>query len=84
VHLVLNRAAAARRDIDALVDELLAAFEPLSLWCLPEDPRVTRSGWRGTLVGSGPFTRAVHDVACRVAGTHGPRSYDSDVERAAS
>lgn len=63
VHVVLNRSAVAARELDVLVDELLDAFEPVSLWCCPEDPRVRHAGWLGTVVADGPFVRAVQDLA---------------------
>jgi hypothetical protein len=66
LHVVLNRGGASRRELDTVVAELLDAFVPESLWCLPEDPRVPRAGWDGALVADGPFTRAVADVAARL------------------
>jgi MinD-like ATPase involved in chromosome partitioning or flagellar assembly len=62
-HLVVNRApdgAFARTEIAA---EITRTYLPSSLHFVPHDPRVEAAAWRGELVRSGPFTKAVGHVA---------------------
>lgn len=63
VHLVVNRAPTnsfVRSEVRA---EILRNFAPASLQFAPLDASVEKAGWRGELVPTGPFTRAVGDLA---------------------
>jgi hypothetical protein len=69
LHLAINRAprdAFRRAEIE---QEILRTFEPASLVFLPHDPRVEAAAWSGTLVGPGPYAKAVAELAARVART---------------
>ena len=66
VHLAINRAprdAFRRAEIER---EIRRTFEPESLLLVPHDPRVEAAAWSGTLVASGPYARAVTELAARV------------------
>ena len=67
VHLAINRAprdAFRRAEIEK---EILRTFEPASFVFVPHDPRVEAAAWSGTLVGSGPYAKAVGELAVKVA-----------------
>jgi MinD-like ATPase involved in chromosome partitioning or flagellar assembly len=69
VHLAINRVhrdAFRRAEIE---QEIRRTFEPESLVFLPHDPRVEAAAWSGTLVGSGPYLKAVAELTVRVAPT---------------
>lgn len=69
LHLAINRAprdAFRRAEIE---QEILRTFEPAGLVFLPHDPRVEAAAWSGTLVGPGPYAKAVADLAGTVAPT---------------
>src|SRR5262249_50422153 len=66
VHLAINRAprdAFRRAEIE---QEIRRTFEPESLLLVPHDPRVEAAAWSGTLVASGPYAKAVTELAARV------------------
>jgi MinD-like ATPase involved in chromosome partitioning or flagellar assembly len=67
VHLAINRAprdAFRRAEIE---HEIRRTFEPESLGFLPHDARVEAAAWSGTLVSSGPYAKAVAELAARLA-----------------
>jgi len=67
LHLVINRTprdAFRRAEIE---QEILRTFEPASLVFFPPDPHVEAAAWSGTLVASGPYAKAVGELAARVA-----------------
>ena len=65
VQVAFNRSRA--RELSEQVErETRRSFSPGGISHLPEDPRVGRARWAGELVRSGPFTRAVHELALRV------------------
>ena len=66
VHLAINRIphdAFRRAEIE---QEIRRTFEPESLAFLPHDPRVEAAAWSGALVASGPYAKAVAELAARV------------------
>ena len=66
VHLAINRVprdAFRRAEIE---QEIRRTFEPESLAFLPHDPRVEAAAWSGTLVTSGPYAKAVAELAARL------------------
>jgi MinD-like ATPase involved in chromosome partitioning or flagellar assembly len=67
VHLVVNRAPRDAFRKAELDEEIRRTFEPESLAFLPHDPRVEAAAWSGTLVPSGPYARAVLEVAATIA-----------------
>jgi MinD-like ATPase involved in chromosome partitioning or flagellar assembly len=70
VHLVVNgapRDAFRKAELD---EEIRRTFEPESLAFLPHDPRVEAAAWSGTLVPSGPYAKAVLEVAATIAPRH--------------
>ncbi len=72
VHVVLNRAprdAFRRRE---LVDELERCYRPASLTLLPDDPKVAKAAWSGTLVARGVFTRGIETLVGVVTHTPAP------------
>ena len=67
VHLAVNRSprdAFRRAEIE---QEIRRTFEPESLVFLPHDPRVETAAWSGTVVVSGPYAKAVAELAASVA-----------------
>lgn len=67
VHLAVNRSprdAFRRAEIE---QEIRRTFEPESLLFLPHDPRVEAAAWSGTVVASGPYAKAVAELAASVA-----------------
>ena len=67
VHLAINRSprdAFRRAEIE---HEIRRTFEPGSLAFLPHDTRVEAAAWSGTLVASGPYAKAVAEVAAKLA-----------------
>jgi MinD-like ATPase involved in chromosome partitioning or flagellar assembly len=63
VHLVVNKVPASRFVRGEVEAEILRNYAPASLHLLPLDPAVEKAAWRGELVGLGPFTRGVEDLA---------------------
>lgn len=64
VHVAFNRSRA--RELSEQVErETRRSFSPGGVSHLPEDPRVGRARWAAQLVRSGPFTKAVHELALR-------------------
>jgi MinD-like ATPase involved in chromosome partitioning or flagellar assembly len=62
VHVAFNRSGG--RDTQHQVEaETRRAFTPASVNHLPDDPKVGRARWASELVGPGPFSRAVRDLA---------------------
>lgn len=62
VHVAFNRSGG--RDMQHQVEaETRRAFSPASVSHLPDDPKVGRARWASELVGPGPFSRAVKDLA---------------------
>lgn len=61
-HVVVNRAPSDRFRVGEVRDEIARTFVPASLTVLPSDRRVAQAGWDGTVVGAGPFTKAVRDL----------------------
>jgi MinD-like ATPase involved in chromosome partitioning or flagellar assembly len=83
VHLAINRAprdAFRRAEIE---QEIRRTFEPESLLLVPHDPRVEAAAWSGTLVASGPFAKAVAELAARVVpiAPTGARTHRSTARR---
>jgi hypothetical protein len=77
VHVVLNRGTGGAGRRAELAGELLRSYTPSSLTHVPDDERVRAAGWDGTLVGRGPFTKAV-------AATAGYLAASTDATAAAS
>lgn len=63
VHLVVNRAPTSSFVRSEVRAEILRNFAPASLQFAPVDASVEKAAWRGELVPTGPFTRAVGDLA---------------------
>lgn len=63
LHLAVNRVPASRFVRGEVEEEILRNFSPASLHLLPFDPAVEKAAWRGELVPSGAFTRAVEGLA---------------------
>jgi MinD-like ATPase involved in chromosome partitioning or flagellar assembly len=63
VHLVVNKVPASRFVRGEVEAEILRNYAPASLHLLPLDAAVEKAAWRGELVGLGPFTRGVEDLA---------------------
>jgi MinD-like ATPase involved in chromosome partitioning or flagellar assembly len=67
VHLVVNRAPRDAFRKAELDQEIRRTFEPESLTFLPHDPRVEAAAWSGGLVANGPYSKAVAELAARIA-----------------
>lgn len=67
VYLVVNRAPRDAFRKAELEQEIRRTFEPERLSFLPHDPRVEAAAWSGDVVAQGPYTKAVSDVAVRIA-----------------
>jgi MinD-like ATPase involved in chromosome partitioning or flagellar assembly len=67
VHLVVNRAPRDAFRKAELDQEIRRTFEPESLTFLPHDPRVEAAAWSGGLVANGPYSKAVAELAGRIA-----------------
>jgi hypothetical protein len=67
VHLAVNRAPRDAFRKAELDQEIRRTFDPESLVFLPHDPRVEAAAWSGTLVGYGPYAKAVAELAVRIA-----------------
>jgi MinD-like ATPase involved in chromosome partitioning or flagellar assembly len=63
IHVVLNRAPGGAYRRSELAREVFRSFAPASLHVLPADRRVEEAAWNGRLVKSGPFARAVAELA---------------------
>jgi MinD-like ATPase involved in chromosome partitioning or flagellar assembly len=66
IHLAINRAPRDAFRKAELENEIRRTFEPASLVFLPHDPRVEAAAWSGTLVASGPYAKAVAELATKV------------------
>jgi MinD-like ATPase involved in chromosome partitioning or flagellar assembly len=66
IHLAINRAPRDAFRKAELEQEIRRTFEPASLVFLPHDPRVEAAAWSGTLVASGPYAKAVAELATKV------------------
>jgi MinD-like ATPase involved in chromosome partitioning or flagellar assembly len=75
VLVVVNRAPDGRFRRGELYEEITASLPLVDVAFVPTDRRVAEAAWNGTTVGRGGFTRAVADVAKRVAALP-PRSTD--------
>lgn len=67
LHLVVNRAPGGRFKRGELAEEVQRTVGVASLTLVPADRRVEQAAWDGTTVGSGPFLRAVADLAGELA-----------------
>jgi MinD-like ATPase involved in chromosome partitioning or flagellar assembly len=67
VYLVVNRAPRDAFRKAELEQEIRRTFEPEGLSFLPHDARVEAAAWSGDVVASGPYTKAVGDVAVTIA-----------------
>ena len=67
VHLAINRAPRDGFRRAEIEHEIRRTFEPESLVFLPHDARVEAAAWSGTLVASGPYAKAVAEVAAKLA-----------------
>lgn len=67
LHVAFNRAPAAAFQRGELAEELHRGLTPASLTFLPHDRRVEQAAWRGHLVDTGPFHRAVSGLARNLA-----------------
>ncbi len=67
IHIVLNRAPSDRFRRAELVDEVTRAFRGSSITIGPDDRRVNSAVWAGSCVRTGPFTRAIAQVADAIA-----------------
>jgi MinD-like ATPase involved in chromosome partitioning or flagellar assembly len=72
VHLAINRAPRDAFRKAELEQEIRRTFEPASLVFLPNDPRVEAAAWAGTVVASGPFAKAIADLAAKVSAPTAP------------
>jgi MinD-like ATPase involved in chromosome partitioning or flagellar assembly len=70
VHVVINRSPTDTYRRAEIAGEIRRTFPPATLSFVPHDERVDRAAWTGSLVGSGPFTRAVGNF---MAGVLPPR-----------
>ncbi len=61
-----NRAPDTRFRRGEIYEELTASLPLVDVTFVPTDRRVGDAAWNGTTVGSGPFTRAVAELARRV------------------
>mgnify|MGYP001947312541 CR=1 FL=1 len=66
LHVVVNRAPASPYRRAEVAGEIRRTFEPASLTFAPHDARVEAAAWAGELVGPGPFTRALAELADQV------------------
>jgi hypothetical protein len=66
IHLAINRAPRDAFRKAELEQEIRRTFEPASLVFLPHDLRVEAAAWSGTLVASGPYAKAVAELATKV------------------
>lgn len=67
IYCVFNRASGSSFQKREVLIELGRSFDPVGISFLPEDPRVAAAGWSGELVDTGPFRRAVAEVAKSLA-----------------
>lgn len=63
IHTVIDRAPTAGFRRGELAQELGRSFSPASLTFVPFDKRVVDAEWRGEVVRSGPFTKALDRLA---------------------
>lgn len=70
VHVVVNRCPTDGFRRAEIADEIERTFAPAALWFVPNDIRVETAAWEGSLVPTGPFTRAVAALAAEVLPTH--------------
>ncbi len=86
IHLVMNRAPAARTRRAELAGELQREARIAGLTFVPTDPRVDDAAWTAALVERGPFAKAlatVHrDVTAGLCGAGAQRVPDLATERA--
>jgi len=73
LHIVMNRAPGQAFRRGELHDEVVATVRPQSLTFVPTDRRIDEASWSGAVVGRGPFTRALRDLARRI-GAPGERA----------
>lgn len=66
VHLVVNRAPRGRFKRGELAHEIQRTVGVPTLTFLPADRRVEQAAWDGTVVGPGPFARAVEGLVARL------------------
>jgi hypothetical protein len=66
MHVVLNRGTGGAGRRGELAGELLRSYQPVSLSYVPDDEHVRAAGWDGTVVGRGPFTKAVAAMAAHL------------------
>lgn len=62
-----SRSGFSRAELEGQLREHAAAEVIADVVFLPADDRVRRAAWDGSLVGAGPFVRAVEDLATAVA-----------------
>jgi MinD-like ATPase involved in chromosome partitioning or flagellar assembly len=67
VHLAINRMPRDAFRRGEIEQEIRRTFEPESLAFFPHDPRVEAAAWSGALVASGPYAKAVAELAARLA-----------------
>jgi hypothetical protein len=63
LHVVLNRAPKDAFRCRELAGEVEGSFGVASVAVAPYDRRVDMAGWNGVLVGRGPFTRSIAQLA---------------------
>jgi MinD-like ATPase involved in chromosome partitioning or flagellar assembly len=61
--VAVNRVPRSRFRRGELVEELQQNLPTVDVVLVPHDARVSAGAWSGELVGRGPFTRAIEDVA---------------------
>lgn len=63
IHVVVNKAPKAAYVQGEIQTELVRSYLPASLTFIPEDRRVEAAAWEGETVPSGPFSKAIADLA---------------------
>jgi MinD-like ATPase involved in chromosome partitioning or flagellar assembly len=65
-HVVINRCPADGYRRAEIADEIERTFRRATLSFVSHDDRIDRAAWSGSLVGAGPFTRAVASLVATV------------------
>ena len=79
IHVVMNRAPRDRYRRAELTDEVARTYRPVTMFCAPEDHRVTTAAWNGEVVRRGPFTKAIGGVAAAVLASVGNSASSASV-----
>ena len=76
VHVIMNHCGRSFYQKGEIVEEIGRTFRSASVTFLPEDQRVRKAGWQGSLIPPGRFTKALAPVVDSVSSGVGGRVPD--------